>query len=407
MGGSSERKATLRSTIARLGGVVAAGTALVLGLAACGSGTEEASPTGAQNGDGATTLKIGFMGDLTGANSALMIPPSQGAQLAVDEFNAKSTNVKVEMVKYDSQGNPDQAVTQVQQAITQDKITALVGPGFSGESRNVGPILEQAKIPSISASATNPALADNGWKFWHRVVANDDVQGPAVAEFLVKAKSAKKAFVIDDAQEYGAGLGDAVAKGFESQGVKVERDKIDPEGSDYSSTVTKVKAAAPDVIFFGGYYAPLGRLLKQLRDGGVKAVVSSGDGSVDKALVEGAGKDAAEGAVLGCPCLIPFGSDVPELKTFSDNYKAKFGADPLIYATEGYDAMSAFLKAIEAGNTTSEKINEYLSTIDFPGVSKQIKFNPNGEIAASVIHIYEVKDGNVTWLGDTSKAQLS
>ena len=396
----------MRSKIARLGGIVAAGTALTLGLAACGSGTDEAS-SGGQGDGGVTTLKIGFMGDLTGENSGLMIPPRQGAELAVEEFNARSSNVKVELVPYDSQGNPDQAVTLAQKAVTEDKIVALVGPGFSGESRNVGPILEQAKVPSVSASATNPGLAQNGWKYWHRVVANDDVQGPTIADFLVKATSAKKAFVIDDAQEYGAGLADAVAKQFEANGVQVERDKIDPNGSDYSSTVTKVKAANPDVIFYGGYYAQLGRLLKQLRDGGVTAVVSSGDGSVDPKLIEGAGAQAAEGAVLGCPCLIPFGSDVPELKDFSERYKAKFGTEPMIYATEGYDAATAILKAIEAGNTTSEKINEYLATIDFKGVSKQIKFNPNGEIAASVIHIYQVKNGQIVWLGDSTQAKLS
>ncbi|MBX6385106.1 MAG: branched-chain amino acid ABC transporter substrate-binding protein [Microbispora sp.] len=398
----------MRSRIARLGGIVAAGTALTLALAACGGGSDDsASSGGASGGGGATTLKIGFMGDLTGENSALMIPPSQGAQLAIDEFNAKSTNVKVELVKYDSQGNPDQAVPLAQKAATEDKIVAMIGPGFSGESRNVGPVLEQGKIPSITASATNPALAQNGWKYWHRVVANDSVQGPAIADFLVKAKSPKLAFVIDDAAEYGAGLADAVAKEFEAKGVKVERDKIDPNGSDYSSTVTKVKAANPDVIFYGGYYAQLGRLLKQLRDGGVTAIVSSGDGSVDAKLVEAAGKPAAEGAVLGCPCLIPYGSDVPELKTFSDNYKAKFGVDPLIYATEGYDAATAILKAIEAGNTTAEKINDYLATIDFKGVSKEIKFGPNGDIAANIIHIYQVKNGSLTWLGDSTQAQLS
>lgn len=406
--GSSERKATLRSKIARLGGIVAAGTALTLGLAACGGGTDDASSSGGQSdGGGVTTLKIGYMGDLTGENSALMISPSQGAQLAVDEFNERSTNVKVELVKYDSQGNPDQAVPLAQKAITEDKIVALVGPGFSGESRNVGPILEEGKVPSVTPSATNPQLAENGWKYWHRVVANDALQGPGIAKFLVKAKSVKKAFVIDDAQEYGAGIADAVVKEFEAQGVTVERDKIDPNGSDYSSTVTKVKASSPDVIYYGGYYAQLGRLLKQLRDGGVTATVASGDGAVNQELINAAGKEAAEGAVLGCPCLIPFNSEMPELKEFSDKYKAKFGSDPLIYATEGYDAATAILKAIEAGNTTGEKINEFLATVDFKGVSKQIKFGPNGDIAANVIHIYQVKDGSLTWLGDSTQAQLS
>ena len=107
----------------------------------------------------------------------------------------------------------------VTQAIQQDKIVALIGPAFSGESKAVGPVLEQGGIPSISPSATNPGLAENGWKFWHRVVANDADQGPAIADFLTRAKSPKKAYVISDDQEYSVGLADAMFADFQAKGV--------------------------------------------------------------------------------------------------------------------------------------------------------------------------------------------
>ncbi|WP_283133508.1 branched-chain amino acid ABC transporter substrate-binding protein [Rhizohabitans arisaemae] len=379
--------------------------ALTLTLAACGGG-DSTEPAASGGGDSPTTLKIGFMGDLTGENSAIVIPPRNGAKLAIDEYNAKNPKIKVELVPYDSQGNPDQAVPLAQQAITQDKIVALIGPAFSGESKNVGPILEQGKIPSISASATNPDLSKNGWKYWHRLVATDAAQGKAVADFLAKATSAKKAYVIDDKQEYSVGIADVAFETLKAAGATIERDKIDQDGSDYSSTVTKVKAFAPDLIFYGGYYAQAGRLLKQLRTGGVKAAFASGDGSLDQNLVSGAGADAAEGAVVGCPCFIPYGVTEGPVKTFADNYKKAYNADPAIYATEGYDAATAFLQAIEKGHTTGEAINTYLSTVDFTGVSKPVKFGPDGELGATTIHIYRVKGGQITWLGDSTVAKL-
>ncbi|MEU4445993.1 branched-chain amino acid ABC transporter substrate-binding protein [Actinosynnema sp. NPDC050801] len=386
---------------ARLGRVLALAAASSLVLAACAGGGG-----GGDAGGDVTSVKIGFMGDLTGENSAIVIPPRNGAVMAVEEYNAKNPKVKIELVPYDSQGKPDQATSLITKAVTQDKIVGLIGPAFSGESKAIGGQLEESKIPSVSPSATNPGLAKNNWTYWHRVVANDDDQGPGIADFLVKAKSPKKAFVLSDDQEYSVGLADAVAKSFEGSGVTVERDKFAKDASDYSSTVTKVAASNPDVIVFGGYYAQAGRLLKQLRDGGVKATFASGDGSLDQQLVTGAGTEAAEGAVLACPCKIPFGEATGELKTFADNYKKSANTDPAIYATEGYDAATAFIKAVEAGNTTGEKINAYLKTIEFEGISKPIKFKANGEPENNAIFVYQVKGGVLKLLGPAEEAKL-
>ncbi|MBB5804938.1 branched-chain amino acid transport system substrate-binding protein [Saccharothrix ecbatanensis] len=386
---------------ARLGRVLALAAASSLVLAACAGGGG-----GGDAGGEVTSVKIGFMGDLTGENSAIVIPPRNGAKMAIDEYNATNPKVKIELVPYDSQGKPDQATSLITKAVTQDKIVGLIGPAFSGESKAIGGQLEESKLPSVSPSATNPGLAQNGWTYWHRVVANDDDQGPGIAEFLVKAKAPKKAFVLSDDQEYSVGLADAVAKSFESASVTVERDKFAKDASDYSSTVTKVAASKPDVIVFGGYYAQAGRLLKQLRDGGVTAMFASGDGSLDQQLVTGAGAAAAEGAVLACPCNIPSADVTGPLKEFFDKYKKSANADPAIYATEGYDAATAFIKAVQAGNTTGEKINEYLKTISFDGISKPIKFKANGEPENNAIFVYQVKGGVLKLLGPAEEAKL-
>ncbi len=370
-----------------------------LTLAACGGG-------GAGGGD-ANAIKIGFLGDLTGENSGLVIPPRNGAKMVFDAYNATNPPKKIQMVEYDSQGSPDQAGPLVTKAIQDDKIVALIGPAFSGESKAVDPILEQGKIPNISASATNPGLAQNGWKYFHRVVASDAAQGPAIADFLVSAKSPKKAFVVSDDQEYSVGLADAAFKELQAKGVPVERDQFAKDSSDYSSTVAKIKADNPDVIFFGGYYSQGGRLLKQIRDSGVTALFATGDGSLDIGLVNGAGAAAAEGAIIGCPCAVPGPSAAQgDLKKFYDDYKAKYNIDPAVYAAEGYDAATAYVKAIQAGNVTSETINTFLSTVDFPGIGKTIKFQPDGNVVGDNIFIHQIKNGKVELLGNAKVAKL-
>ncbi|MEU1882270.1 branched-chain amino acid ABC transporter substrate-binding protein [Streptosporangium sp. NPDC020072] len=391
--------------------MLAAGVALTLGLAACGnsgSGTPQSDGGSSSAASAAGTVKIGFMGDLTGANAGIVIPPWNGANLVVDEYNKTNPAVKIELVKYDSQGDASKAVALAQQAIKSDKVAGLIGPAFSGESAQVAPVLEEAGVPSITASATNAKLAENGWKFWHRVLPNDGVQGPGIADFIAGAAGAKNVFVIDDKSEYGKPLADAVRTQLGTKGVKLTNDSLDPAESDFSSVVNKVAAAKPDAIFFGGYYAAGGNLLKQLRDKGVKdAKFFSGDGSLDKGLIDGAGAQNAEGALVGCPCYIatPDVTD-PKVKSFADSYKAKFNADPAIYASEGYDAASVFVEAVKAGNTTTDKINEFIKTVDLAGVSKQVKFGDNGEVVAKDIYIYQVKGGAITLLGKATEAKL-
>ncbi|GGL19872.1 branched-chain amino acid ABC transporter substrate-binding protein [Planomonospora parontospora] len=382
--------------------------ALALGLAACGNGGSETTPAdGGSNAAAPSTVKIGFMGDLTGANAGIVIPPRNGAKLAIDQYNKTNPAVKIELVEYDSQADPSKAVALAQQAIKTDKIVGLVGPAFSGESAQVGPVLEEAKLPSISASATNVKLAENGWKYWHRVLPNDGVQGPGIADFIAGGAAAKNVFVIDDKSEYGKPLADAVRAQLATKGVKVTNDSLDPAESDFSSVANKVAAAKPDAIFFGGYYAAGGNLLKQLRDKNVDAKFLSGDGSLDKGLIEGAGADNAEGALIGCPCYIatPDVTDA-KVKGFADAYKAAYNADPAIYASEGYDAATVFIEAIKAGKTTPEDINQFISTVDIAGVSKQVKFAPNGEVEAKDIYIYQVKGGAITLLGKAAEAKL-
>jgi branched-chain amino acid transport system substrate-binding protein len=377
--------------------VLALVAAFALVLAACGGDDD-----GGGAGGGGQTVKLAYFGVLTGDLSPqLGINIRNGAKLAIDEFNAKG-GTKVELVEYDSQGDPAQAPQLAQRAVT-DKVAGIIGPAFSGESKVANPIFEEAKIPNVSASATAVALAASGWKYWHRVVANDDAQAPADATYMTKKVAAKKTAVIDDNSEYGKGLADGVRKALESQGAKSSvNESIDPKATDYSSVVNAVKAATPEAIFYGGYYQEAAKLVKQLRDGGVTGTFVTGDGSLDQQLID-LGGAAAEGAVATCPCVLATASDTEAAKKFTTDYKAKYNADPGTYSTEGYDAATVFLKAIEAGKTTAEDINAWIATANFEGVSKPIKFQANGEIEASDIFAYEMKGGKVTLLGPVSE----
>jgi branched-chain amino acid transport system substrate-binding protein len=233
-------------------------------------------------------------------------------------------------------------------------------------------------------------LQNNGWKSFHRILANDDKQAPA-ASALIKSKGAKKVGVVDDASEYGKGLADGVRKDLGA--LKVADDQIDPKASDYSAAVNKMKAAGVDYVFYGGYYAEAAKLVKQLRGAGVTATFVSGDGALDQKFVDNAGKDG-EGALLTATGAPP--NVNPEFqKKFNDRYKK----DPTLYAPESYDIVKIYSSALSAGKQDRKSILEFLGTYDKPGVTKQIKFDSKGEVAGDSVYSYVVQGGKIVGQG--------
>jgi branched-chain amino acid transport system substrate-binding protein len=355
-----------------------------LALTACGTTDDSSneasggSSDGVAGGSGAYCGKsIAFLGALTGDAGALGQNMVGGIQLALDEHNADNADCKIELKTFDSQGSPDNAPGLATQIVNDADIFGLVGPGFSGESLATGKTFFEAGLPSISPSATNVTITDQGWTTWHRVIGNDDAQGTADANYLTGEAGASKVYVVDDGQDYSKGLAGKVSEVLGD--AEVGSDQISVGQTDMSAVVTSVKAADADAVFYGGYYTEAGLLAKALRQGGWKGTFMSGDGSEDPAFVEVAGPSAAEGAVLSAPA-----APAP----------ADFGATGL-YATQAYDATNIFLGAIEDGASTPEEINDYIGSYNGDGVSGPISFDDKGDIESSSIYAYFVKDGKL------------
>jgi branched-chain amino acid transport system substrate-binding protein len=392
------RGGTVKRSLTRGVGIAAAVTLLAFGAAACSDDSD--------GGASATTVKIGFMGDLTGPNKNLAIPPRDGAKLAIDQYNATNPDVKIELVEYDSQGDPKQATALAPKAID-DGIIGLIGPAFSGETADTGELWEDAGIPFVSASATRTTLADNGWSTFHRVVADDGQQGPAAADFLTTGLKAETVAVIDDASEYGKGLGDAVADQVKENGGTVAvREAVKAEGTsvpNYSSVVSTIKSANVDAVYYAGYYSQAGPFAKQLKDGGVTATFASGDGTLAPEFITGAGA-AAEGSYITCPCALINDTATGDAATFYTDFKEAYDLEPGTYAPEGFDAATIFINGIKDGNTTAEALAPLVSAADFTGISKQIAFESNGNLKGGSIFVYKVEDGKYVSIGTTEEA---
>lgn len=369
----------------RAAGLVAA-AALGLGVLASTATTASAA---AKLPAGCKSLTIAFFGAQTGDAGNLGVNISQGAKLAVQQYNAKKPAVKVNFKAFDSQGDPAQAPALAQTVIKDPCIVGVVGPAFSGESAVANPIFNRVGLPIITPSATNPALSTNNWKIFHRAVATDAIQGASAAKYIKTVLKGTKVAVIDDASDYGKGLADIVAAKL---GSTVARESIDPKAQDFSSTVSKIKASGATVVYYGGYYAEAGRLAKQLKDGGVTAKFVSDDGSLDPGFVTAAGA-AAAGVVVTAPTA-PV-ADIKGGPAYAAAYKKAFGQDSGTYSAEAYDCANFFLAGIKAQKTTRATLNKYVSSTAFVGLTKTLKFAANGEVSGSAIYAYVVQtDGS-------------
>jgi branched-chain amino acid transport system substrate-binding protein len=382
--------------------VIALLALLVVVAAACGSDKKKAA-TGGTTKPAAKAVAIAFVGALTGDNANLGINIRNGAKVAVDA--AKKAGVNVELKEFDTQGSPDQASTLKDQFIDDKTIIGIVGPAFSGETKAVLKPLEDAGLVMISASATAadiPATVPGG-KVFHRLVPDDDVQGASAGKYIANKLKAKTAAYIHDNTAYGKPLAEGTQKAWEAAGVStVGNAAIDPKSQDFSAAVNSMKSLKPDVIYYGGYYAEAGRLKKQLTDGGVTATFVSGDGTLDKGFID-AGGAGADGAQISCACNLATTESKGPLGEFAKAYKTATGKDPGTYSSEGYDAASILVAGIKAGKTSRPTLLDYVEGItSFPGISKTISFEDNGNVKGTDVFFFEIKNGKIELLGSTA-----
>jgi len=366
-----------------------AAAAAAAGLTLAGCGTTDDSSSSASGDSSASSCQpatLAYLGATTGDYGALGQNMVGGIKLALDEYNKKHPDCKVDVKVFDSQGNPEKATPLATQIVSDGSYIGLIGPGFSGESLATGKTFAEAGLPVISPSATNVTITDQGWTNWHRVIGNDEAQGAADAKYMTDTVGAKKIFVADDGSDYGKGLADFVKKAL--GGTVVDTDTVSTGQTDFSATVTKVKASGADAFFYGGYYAEAGLLAKQLRQAGFKGLYMSGDGSEDPQFVKAAGAQAAEGAILSAPA-------GPAPADFNAKYKAVNGTDAGLYSTQSYDAANIYLAGLDAGKSSPADMNTFIGSYTGDGASGPIAFDDKGDITKSTIYAYKVSNGKL------------
>lgn len=376
---------------------------LAVGALAATACSKSNTAGGGTASGGKPAYKLAYQGPLSGDNQQLGINMDNAVKLAVQQANAKGDlPFTLDYVSSDDLGTPDGGPPAATKLIGDPQVMAVIGPAFSGATKASEPLFSQADLASVSPSATNDQLTSLGFKTFYRVVPPDSAQGKEAAKYIAVALKAKKVYSVNDKSEYGAGLAGILDPALKQAGVSVTSEGIAPT-KDYSAIAQKVAGNKPDVVYYSGYYAEFALLTKALRAAGYQGKLMGGDGDKDNQYVVQAGASAAEGTLFSCPC-----ADAtvdPKAADFTKAYKAAYNTDPGTYSPEAYDAANAVIAAMKSvgKDLTRQKVADAVKAIDYAGITKQIKFQANGEVQGETVFIYEVKGGKITVLGTTAE----
>lgn len=346
-----------------------------------------------QSGAG-NKVRIGVFMSTTGTTANFGISSVNGIKMAADEINAAGgiNGKQVELLVQDDRSDASEAATIVTKFVTQDQVNAVIGEVASSRSIAAAPIAQNAKIPMLTPSSTNPDVTKKG-DFIFRSCFIDPYQGAAIAQFAAKTLGAKTAAImVDRKNDYSTGLEKVITETFTKFGGKMVATQSYQEGDqDFNAQLTSLKGANPEVIFVPGYYNDVGLIAKQARDKGITVPLIGGDGWDSEQLYK-IGGTALNGSYF-TNHYSPYDTD-PKVVKFVNDYKARYNSTPDALAATAYDAANIMFDAIKRSKSLSgPDIRDALqATNAFPGVTGTVTFNQNRDAVKPIVMI-EIKDG--------------
>ena len=349
---------------------------LCLALVGCGGNAKQDN-----------VIKIGWLGPQTGDSALWGQAELATVQMMADDYNkaggieVAGKKYQIQIVPYDDKGDSVEAVNVAKRLTSQDHVVAIVGAQGSGEAIAIAPYVNEAKVPTVASTATNPkvTVTESGAvnQYMFRACFTDPYQGKVAAYFAYQRLGKRNAAIfmtIDD--PYSTGLAQYFTENFEKAGGKIVATENYTSGEkDFRAPLTKIKNANPDVIFIPAYYNDVALIAKQARDLGIKTLLLGGDGWPSENVIDLAGGPG--GALEGCMFVNHLDMQGDLAKPVRDEYKARTGKNAELNSYMVHDALLMVIEAIKrAGSLDGEKVMKALESCDLEGVTGHIVIGP-------------------------------
>ena len=342
-------------------------------------------------GSAMAEILIATAGPMTGQYASFGEQMKRGAEMAVEDINAKGgvLGQKLKLTIGDDACDPKQAVAVANKFVSEG-VKFVAGHFCSGSSIPASQVYTEEDILQISPASTNPKLTDEGGPNVFRVCGRDDQQGIVAGTFLADTYGGKNIAILHDKTAYGKGLADETKKQLNKMGVKEAMYEAYTAGEkDYSALVSKMKNAKVDVFYLGGYHTEAGLMVRQAREQGYDVQLVSGDALVTDEFWKITGEAGAGTLMTFSPDPRKNPKAAPVVKKFRDG-----GYEPEGYTLYTYGAIQAWAQAVKnAGTTDTGKMISALRSGQFDTVLGKIGFDKTGDVTAPGYVWYEWKDG--------------
>jgi len=375
---------------------------MVLSLVACGGGSDAAD-------SGEKIVKIGVFEPSSGDSASggkKEILGMQYANALTPEVTIGGESYKVELVYGDNGSSTDKAPSAASSLVSAG-VSVVLGSYGSGVSMAGGPKFEEAGIPAIGVTCTNPNVTA-GNSYYFRICFLDNFQADVLANFAMDKFDAKVAYCLGESgNEYDQGLIAFFKQVFEAAGGKVITDSFPTGNSDFNSYLNKAKSEGADVIFTPVSIAYAVQILSQANSLGIEAPFVGSDTLDDNMVL-----DAVKGTNLqlyvstfyqegGSP---DFDAGIKEyINTNSEALAANGGNDTISAVTAmGYDAYYVALEAMKKADSVNKTdLMNILPSVTYEGVSGAIAFDDIGDAVRDTAFIKTADTANGAWVLET------
>lgn len=341
-------------------------------------------------GSAAAQVKIGFNVPLTGFAAADGKSALDGAKLAVSQANAKGgvAGQQIELVVYDDQAAPKEAVPAASKLVERDKVVAAVSGSYSGSTRAAASVFQAGKVPYVVAYAIHPEITLAG-DYMFRVSAMGEVQGRAGAK-LVSDLGKKKVVIITIKNDFGQALAAGFKEAAPKFGLQIQAEyEYTLQDRQFGPLISKVRADNPDIIYASGYFYTAGPLVSQLRSAGITAPIIGQEGYDSDKFIEIAGA-AAEGTYVTTS--LDRDSTNPATVAFIADYKKAYNVGPDMVAASSFTAVAVAIEGLKkTSGKGGEALRDALAGLAFDSPIGKLAFNDLHEVKKDV-QVQIVKD---------------
>jgi branched-chain amino acid transport system substrate-binding protein len=324
-------------------------------------------------------IRIGVAAPLTGHYAWNGEETRAGAYMALEDLNAAGgvLGQMLAPVLVDDFCDPDQALAAAGKLVAEG-VPFVVGHQCSGAAIPASSVYDDAGIILISPAATNPRLTERGLRYTFRTCGRDDQQGTMVGDYIAAKWSGADVAIVDDGQAYGQGVAAEAKRRLDERGIKTAlTERVQPGQVEFSDLIATFAARGIDIVFYGGYQAEAGLIIRQAKERlpELAFVLPDGVASEDFWLIAG---HAAEGIPM---TYYMDASRKPAAADVVAAFRAQ-GIDKAIN-TElyAYAAVQAWAQAVEkAGTTGVARVAEVLRQGQFETVLGRIGFDAKGDV---------------------------